>query len=66
MAVVKHATVAAIETKWESEGGWAGEAVLYLRGSLNGEAFDACFSVDKTNPPFNVGDIVTVTMEVEQ
>lgn len=63
MKIVKHATVAAIEKQLPSEGD---RTVLYLRGYLNGEAFDACFFVDPDNPPFEKGDIVTVTMEVKK
>lgn len=63
MKIVKRATVAAIEKQLPSEGT---KTTLYLRGYLNGEAFDACFYVDPDNPPFKVGDIVTVTMETEE
>lgn len=63
MKIVKHATVAAIEKQLPYEGD---RTVLYLRGYLNGEAFDACFFVDPDNPPFEEGDIVTVTMEVKK
>lgn len=63
MKVIKRATVAAIEKQLPSEGT---KTILYLRGYLNGEAFDACFYVDPNNPPFKVGDIVTVTMELKE
>ena len=63
MKVIKRATVAAIEKQLPSEGT---ETTLHLRGYLNGEPFDACFFVDPDNPPFKIGDIVTVTMETEE
>lgn len=63
MKVIAHATVAAIEKQYPSEGT---KTTLHLRGYSNGGAFDACFFVNPKNLPFKVGDIVTVTMELKE
>ena len=63
MKIVKRAYVAFIEKRPPSEGI---KTIIHLHGSLIDEPLALSFFVDPDNPPFKVGDIVTVTMETEE